>query len=147
MRHMSGEEREAFLAEPHVGVLSVAAGPDRAPLTTPVWYEYQTGGDIKVVTTPGLRKVRLIQEAGRFALCAQKTDGAYRYVTAEGPVVEVRPASEQERHDLAARYLGAERAVIYMEATREEQSGDIAIIMRPERWNTADFTEMVQLLS
>ncbi|WP_414639035.1 pyridoxamine 5'-phosphate oxidase family protein [Actinophytocola sp.] len=68
---MTREEREAFLAEPYVGILSVTAEPERAPLTTPIWYEYQPGGLVKVITAPGLRKVRLIEEAGRFALCAQ----------------------------------------------------------------------------
>jgi len=56
MRPMTREEREAFLAEPHVGVLSVTAEPERAPLTTPIWYEYQPGGLVKVITAPGVRK-------------------------------------------------------------------------------------------
>jgi hypothetical protein len=37
---LSKHEREQFLAEPHVVALSVAAGPDRAPLTVPIWYDY-----------------------------------------------------------------------------------------------------------
>ncbi|HEY5165085.1 MAG TPA: pyridoxamine 5'-phosphate oxidase, partial [Acidimicrobiia bacterium] len=36
---MSPEEREAFLAEVHVGVISVA-NDDRGPLTVPIWYTY-----------------------------------------------------------------------------------------------------------
>lgn len=31
-------EREALLAAPLIGVLSVAAEPGRAPLTTPIWH-------------------------------------------------------------------------------------------------------------
>jgi nitroimidazol reductase NimA-like FMN-containing flavoprotein (pyridoxamine 5'-phosphate oxidase superfamily) len=140
MPSMTQEEREAFLAEPHVGVLSVTAEPDRAPLTTPIWYEYQPGGLVKVITTPGLRKVRLIEEAGRFALCAQVAEVEdYRYVSVEGPVTEIRPASRQERYDMAARYMGPDQATDYVNATEEAQSGNIAIHMRPERWNTFDF--------
>jgi nitroimidazol reductase NimA-like FMN-containing flavoprotein (pyridoxamine 5'-phosphate oxidase superfamily) len=140
---MTREEREAFLAEPYVGVLSVTAEPDRAPLTTPVWYEYQPGGLVKVITSPGLRKVRLIEEAGRFALCAQVAEFEdYRYASVEGPVTEIRPASKQERFDMAARYLG-DRAADYVKATAESAANDVAIHMRPERWNTFDFREML----
>jgi nitroimidazol reductase NimA-like FMN-containing flavoprotein (pyridoxamine 5'-phosphate oxidase superfamily) len=141
MRPMTHEEREAFLAEPHVGVLSVTAEAERAPLTTPIWYEYQPGGLVKVVTASGLRKVRLIEESGRFALCAQRADvDDYRYVSVEGPVTEIRPTSKQERFDMAARYMGPDRATGYVNATEETAAaGNIAIHMRPERWNTFDF--------
>jgi hypothetical protein len=37
-RRMTERERQEFLAEPHIGVLSVAAGDDRPPHTTPVKY-------------------------------------------------------------------------------------------------------------
>lgn len=144
---MTKEEREAFLAEPYVGVLSVAAEPGRAPLTTPVWYDYQPGGQLMVITTPGLRKVRLIEAAGRFALCAQETTSGYKYATVEGPLVEIRPSTEQERHDLAARYLGPAAATAYIEANRAEQSNDVVILMQPERWHTADFSDMAEQLS
>jgi hypothetical protein len=46
---MSVQEREQFLAGLHVGVLSVAAGGDRGPLTVPVWYEYYPGGPVSVI--------------------------------------------------------------------------------------------------
>jgi nitroimidazol reductase NimA-like FMN-containing flavoprotein (pyridoxamine 5'-phosphate oxidase superfamily) len=140
MRPMTQEEREAFLAEPHVGVLSVTAEPERAPLTTPIWYGYQPGGLVRVITAPGQRKVRLIEEAGRFALCAQLAEVEdYRYVTVEGPVTEIRPASWQERYDMAARYMAADVAIAYVNAADDTEPGNIAIHMRPERWNTFDF--------
>jgi nitroimidazol reductase NimA-like FMN-containing flavoprotein (pyridoxamine 5'-phosphate oxidase superfamily) len=143
MRPMTQEEREAFLAEPHVGILSVTAEPERAPLTTPIWYEYQPGGFVKVITAPGARKVRLIEEAGRFALCAQLADiEDYRYVSVEGPVTEFRPTSKQERFDMAARYMG-DAATGYVNATEESAADNIAIHMRPERWNTFDFRRML----
>jgi nitroimidazol reductase NimA-like FMN-containing flavoprotein (pyridoxamine 5'-phosphate oxidase superfamily) len=143
MRPMTQEEREAFLAEPYVGILSVTAEPERAPLTTPIWYEYQPGGLVKVITAPGARKVRLIEEAGRFALCAQVAEVEdYRYVSVEGPVTEIRPTSKQERYEMAARYMG-EAATDYVNATEESAADDIAIHMRPERWNTFDFRRML----
>jgi nitroimidazol reductase NimA-like FMN-containing flavoprotein (pyridoxamine 5'-phosphate oxidase superfamily) len=140
MRSMTHEEREAFLAAPHIGVLSVTAEPGRAPLTTPIWYEYQPGGFVKVITSPDQRKARLIEEAGRFALCAQVADiGDYRYVSVEGPVAEIRPVSKQERLDMATRYMGPEHATDYVNAAEETASANIAIHMRPQRWNTFDF--------
>ena len=36
---LSKNEREQFLAEPHVAALAVYAGGDRGPLTVPIWYE------------------------------------------------------------------------------------------------------------
>lgn len=34
---LSREEREKFLAEPHIAALAVDAGEGRAPLTVPIW--------------------------------------------------------------------------------------------------------------
>src|SRR5690242_14312633 len=143
MRPMTREEREAFLAEPYVGILSVTAEPERAPLTTPIWYEYQPGGLVKVITAPDARKVRLIEQAGRFALCVQVAEVEdYRYVSVEGPVTEIRPTSKHERFDMAARYLGDD-AADYVNATEESAANNIAIHMRPQRWNTFDFRRML----
>jgi nitroimidazol reductase NimA-like FMN-containing flavoprotein (pyridoxamine 5'-phosphate oxidase superfamily) len=140
---MTPEEREAFLAEPYVGILSVTAEAGRAPLTTPIWYEYQPGGLVKVITAPGARKARLIKEAGRFALCAQVAEVEdYRYVSVEGLVTEIRPTSKQERYDMAARYMG-DAAADYVNATEKTDSRNVAILMRPERWNTFDFRRML----
>ena len=41
-RRMTENESQEFLAEPRIGVLSVARGSDRPP-HTPVWYAYQPG--------------------------------------------------------------------------------------------------------
>ena len=143
MRPMTQAEREAFLAEPYVGILSVTAEPQRAPLTTPIWYEYEPGGLVKVITAPGARKARLIKEAGRFALCAQVAEiEDYRYVSVEGPVTEITPTSKQERLDMAARYMG-DAATDYVNATEDSAANNVAIHMRPERWNTFDFRRLL----
>ncbi len=42
---LTREEREQFLAEPHIAALAVDAGAGRAPLTVPIWYQYEPGGD------------------------------------------------------------------------------------------------------
>jgi hypothetical protein len=143
---MTGDQREEFLARPWVGVLTVAAEPGRAPLATPIWYDYRPGGHVTILTSPRLRKARLMAEAGRFALCAQDTAVPYRYVTVEGPVVETRPATEDDRLAIARRYVPPELTATYVEATSEAQSDNVAISMRPERWHTADYSDLVEQL-
>jgi hypothetical protein len=84
---MSAAEREQFLAGVHVGVLSAAAGTAGQTLTVPVWYSYQPGGLLTVLTGRRSRKAAAIRTAGRFSLCAQDDHPPYRYVSVEGPVV------------------------------------------------------------
>lgn len=146
-RKLSVEEREAFLARPRVGILSVTAEPGRAPLTTPIWYDYRPGGDLVVLTSPGLRKARLIAAAGRFAICVQDEGAPYAYVSVEGPVVDTRPVTEADRLSMAERYVGAELGARYVEVTHEAQRGNVAITMRPERWNTASFDDMTAAIT
>ena len=104
---MSRDERERFLAGVHVGVLSVASGDGGGPLAVPVWYAYEPGGTVNVITGDGTRKAAAIRAAGRFSLCAQDERPPYKYVTVEGPVT-IEEASHDERLELARRYLGPE---------------------------------------
>jgi PPOX class probable F420-dependent enzyme len=138
---MTRAEREAFLAEPHVAVLSVAAEEGRAPLTVPVWYAYERGGDIRFVTAPGMRKVPLLKRAGRASLCMQTETAPYKYVTVEGPVSFETPDQERDVRQVAHRYLGPEMGEMYLAATAEErrEGGEVLVRMRPTRWSTCDF--------
>src|ERR1700727_4746 len=83
---MSAAMREEFLAGVRVGVLSVAAGPAGQTLAVPVWYSYQPGGAVTVLTGRRSRKAAAIRAAGRFGLCVQDASPPYRYVSVEGPV-------------------------------------------------------------
>src|SRR5580693_7451512 len=95
-------EREAFLAEKHVAVLSVAATDGRPPASVPIWYGYVPGGDILVNTGAGSRKARLVEEAGKVTLVAQREEPPYQYVVVEGTVVDVtKPAPLDVRADIA----------------------------------------------
>ena len=47
---MSRKEREEFLAETHVGILSVTEEGGRAPLSIPIWYRYEPGGAVHFIT-------------------------------------------------------------------------------------------------
>jgi nitroimidazol reductase NimA-like FMN-containing flavoprotein (pyridoxamine 5'-phosphate oxidase superfamily) len=66
---MTAAEREEFLAGVHAGVLSAAAGTAGQPLAVPVWYGYQPGGLLTVLTGRRSRKATAIRAAGRFGLC------------------------------------------------------------------------------
>ena len=137
---MTREEREAFLADLHVGIISIAE-EGRGPLTVPIWYAYE-GGEVRIVTGRDSRKGKLLEAAGRFSLCAQTEDPPYRYVSVEGPILAIEaPDVDQDVRPLAQRYLGQEGGDRYMEATREERASGESILvrMRPERWLTVDY--------
>ena len=55
---MTKSEREAFLAETRVGIVSIAEA-GRGPLTVPVWYHYEPGGVVRFVTGGASRKAAL----------------------------------------------------------------------------------------
>jgi len=133
---MSSTEREAFLAGVHVGVLAVAGGDGRGPLTTPVWYGYQPGGKVSVNTGGESHKARAIAAAGRFSLCVQDEAPPYKYVTVEGPAV-MEPAELAERTAIARRYLGPEGGDAFIAANPDVDN--VIIRMTPEHWQTADF--------
>jgi nitroimidazol reductase NimA-like FMN-containing flavoprotein (pyridoxamine 5'-phosphate oxidase superfamily) len=138
---MSRDEREAFLAGRHVGVLSVSR-PGRAPLTVPIWYSYEPGGLVSVVTDAGSRKATLIEAEQRFSLCAQTETAPYEYVTVEGPVVgRDDPVDPAERRALAVRYLGEELGDLYIAATDADAASSIVLRMRPEHWLSVDYSK------
>ena len=136
---MTRAEREAFLAGVHVGVISVAE-PGRGPLAVPIWYAYEPGGELWVVTDRDSRKGRLLAQARRFSLLAQTETAPYQYVSVEGPVVAIEPA-DLERHlrPMARRYLGREMGDRYVEATAGDREGSAVVRMRPERWLSVDY--------
>ena len=137
---MSRSEREVFLSEVHVGVLSVSESGG-GPLCVPVWYSYSSGGPLSVITGIHSRKARLIDEAGRFSLCAQSEVAPYRYVSVEGPVTSrERPVDPNERRAMAHRYLGQEFGDLYFEATETEAEDSTVYRMSPKRWMSADFS-------
>ena len=140
--HMTQEDREQFLAGVHVGVFTVADNAGRGPLAVPVWYLYEAGGEIAIWTGKDSRKARLLAEAGRFSFCVQDERPPYKYVTVEGAVTAVTPASLEELvRPLAIRYLGAEAAESYLaDLGAEGVAGDIMIRMKPERWYSLDFS-------
>jgi hypothetical protein len=138
---MSEHEREAFLAEVHVGVLSVE-DPGHAPLSVPVWYAYEPGSTLDVVTSRDSLKAQRLRTAGRFSLCAQTEVPPYGYVSVEGPITDVLdPVLPESLRALAYRYLGPEFGELYLAATKDDAPNSVMFRLAPERWRTADFTK------
>jgi nitroimidazol reductase NimA-like FMN-containing flavoprotein (pyridoxamine 5'-phosphate oxidase superfamily) len=135
---MNAAEREQFLAGVHVGVLSVAAGEGRGPLTVPVWYDYQPGGQVSVITGRSSRKGLAIRAAGRMSLCAQDEKPPYRYVSVEGPVV-IEDLDLDERLAMARRYLGAEGGDKYVASNPDTAAEMTMFRMNPEHWLGLDY--------
>lgn len=133
------EEREQFLAEPHVAAIAVDSGePDRAPLVVPVWYQYTPGGDIWVLTGADSRKDKLIVAAGRFSLLVERVTPTVRYVSVEGPVTERTPGTRDHLVELATRYLPAEKVDGYVAMAANDHGEQVVFRMRPERWVSSD---------
>src|SRR5262245_28986952 len=140
---MTKPEREAFLADVHVGVISIAE-EGRGPLTVPIWYAYEAQGDLRIMTGRESRKGRLLARAGRFSICAQSEAPPYKYVSVEGAIHSIEPADiDRDLRPLARRYLGKEGGDRYVEETRNlpTHTDNVLIRMRPERWLTADYSQ------
>jgi nitroimidazol reductase NimA-like FMN-containing flavoprotein (pyridoxamine 5'-phosphate oxidase superfamily) len=135
---MTKQQRETFLADLHVGIISISE-EGRGPLTVPIWYSYVPGEEVRIVTGRATRKAQLLRTARRFSLCAQTETPPYKYVSVEGPVVAIEPADlERDRRPLARRYYGAEPGDRYIERTRDLVE-NVLVRMRPERWLTVDY--------
>lgn len=140
-RTMTKAERERFLADVRVGMISIAED-GRGPLTVPIWYSYTPGGELSVWMEKSSRKAALLERAGRFSLCVQTEQRPYKYVSVEGPITAIEPVDlERDARPLAHRYLGADAGDAYIaESASGITSGDQIIVrMRPERWLTADY--------
>ncbi len=134
---MTKQEREAFLAAVHVGVLSVDE-PGRGPHTLPIWYLYQNG-EVLVGIDGSSRKAALLRAAGRASLTVQTEAAPYQYVSVEGPVV-CDPAMHDELA-MASRYLGPDLGAWYVgENPRTDDS--LTVRLRPEHWRTFDFAKL-----
>ncbi|WP_030768349.1 pyridoxamine 5'-phosphate oxidase family protein [Streptomyces sp. NRRL F-2664] len=139
---LSRTEREQFLAEPHIAALSVDAGSDRAPLTVPIWYDYSPGGEVWIMTGRESRKAGLIASAGRFSLMIDRVEPTIRYVSVEGPVVSVVPATREQLHSISARYLPADKVDGYVDAAWKNHGEQVVIRMRPARWVSSDLGQV-----
>ncbi|WP_280276332.1 pyridoxamine 5'-phosphate oxidase family protein [Nocardia wallacei] len=138
---LTPRDREKFLSEPHVGALAIAAGPDRGPLTVPIWYDYVPGGELWLLTGPESKKMTLLRAAGRFSLMVERVEPTVRYVTAEGPITRIVPATDTLHEAMVRRYLPEDKVAGYLKFAESlgEQS---AVYMRPDHWLSADLGDL-----
>ncbi len=134
---MTKAEREAFLADLHVGVVSIE-DPGRGPLTAPIWYAYEPGGDVTMLIGPESRKAKLLQSARRASLVAQTETAPYQYVSVEGPVTLSAKPPEGATLRMAIRYLGEEGGRRYAAGG---DGSSLWVTLTPERWLTTDYSK------
>jgi hypothetical protein len=139
---LSKSEREEFLAQPHIGALSVNAGERRGPLTVPIWYQYTPGGEPWVLTGADSRKHRLIEAAGYFSLMVERVEPTVRYVAVDGAVSRIEPGTDDHLVELARRYLPPDRVDGYLDYARNELGEHVVIYLQPQHWVSADLGEL-----
>jgi len=133
---MTKAEREAFLADVRIGVFSVPDG-DNEPLSAPIWYLYEPGGDLELSMGPNSRKAKLISVGARVSLVVQTETAPYKYVSVAGEVTSFGPSADPEfTLKLASRYLGAAEGKSYAAAGNGES---VVATVRIDRWMTTDY--------
>ncbi len=141
MTRMTQAEKESFLADLHVGVLSIAQ-EGRGPMTVPVWYMYEPGGELWFLTGPDSRKGKLLRKGVRVSLCAQTEAPPYKYVSIEGAVTGIDVADrETQGRPMARRYLGKAMGDQYIERSGSDES--VCVRVTPERWLAVDYGKAV----
>ena len=105
MTAMTETEKQEYLADLHVGVLSLNDNSN-GPLTAPIWYDYEPGGELWFITGPNSLKGKLLAVEVRLSLVAQSEEPPYKYVSVEGPVVSISESTEDDLLAMAVRYLG-----------------------------------------
>lgn len=138
---MSVDERQKFLADLHVGIISIPRGK-RAPLTVPIWYDYEPGGKVWILTQSGSLKGKALRNCEYISLCAQTENPPYQYVTVEGKF-EISDSNQEAGLKMAIRYLGEDMGRQYAEGSgNDEDNGGIIISFKPENWLTVDYSKM-----
>jgi nitroimidazol reductase NimA-like FMN-containing flavoprotein (pyridoxamine 5'-phosphate oxidase superfamily) len=135
---MTTSEREAFLADVHVGILAVDE-PDRGPMALPIWYRYVDGA-VEIGMNGDSLKARLLRAAGRATLTVQTETAPYQYVSVEGPVTV--DAVQRDDLEMASRYLGPEIGAWYAEHN-PSTAASVTVTLRPEHWRTHDFGKVI----
>jgi nitroimidazol reductase NimA-like FMN-containing flavoprotein (pyridoxamine 5'-phosphate oxidase superfamily) len=137
---MTKDEREAYLADVHVGVLAVAE-EGRGPCAVPVWYRYTPGDVVRITVPPQARKTPLLRKAGRASLVVQTETAPNKYVSVEGPVEVLEAPVAEEQKIIAERYLGERRAARYL-ASMPGLEHELLVLLKPERWWSVDFAKL-----
>ena len=136
MTAMTETEKQEFLADLHVGVLSLNDNA-KGPLTAPIWYDYEPGQELWFITGSNSLKGKLLEVGVRLSLVAQSEEPPYKYVSVEGPVVSIDESTENDLLAMAVRYLGETGGKRYTE--NSNGSGGVLVRVKPERWLAVDY--------
>jgi nitroimidazol reductase NimA-like FMN-containing flavoprotein (pyridoxamine 5'-phosphate oxidase superfamily) len=139
---MTVDEREAFLADLHVGILSISRA-EKGPLALPIWYEYEGNsdgdGDVVIGMAADSLKAKLLRRQGRASMTVQNETPPYQYVMVEGPVTV--GTEERDPLSMPTRYLGPELGKWYAEQNADSDIESVVVRLTPERWYTCDYNK------
>jgi len=135
---MPPADRESFLAEPHIGVLSIARPKGRPPQASPIWYEF-VDGVVAINVGRSSVKAQLAEAAGAASLTVQTEQLPYRFVTVGGPVA-VAAADDATRRRIATRYLPADMVDGYLAGG--DAADMVTLRLTPETWHSNDFSKL-----
>jgi hypothetical protein len=96
------------------------------------------GGEPWILTGPASRKARLIEATGYFTLMVERLEPTTRYVTVDGAVSRIEPATDAQLVEMTRRYLSGDAADRYLEFARKELGASVAIYMQPQHWLSSD---------
>lgn len=143
MPRMDSETQEAFLAEPHVGVVA-SLRQDGRPYTVPVWFHWD-GDDIWLTGTDSRVWCQQIRRDGRVSLCIEALAPVAGHIGIDGHGVvldrddfDIWPICEV----LVEKYIGrndptnAQAVESFLANMRTEPR--LLIKLRPEVWRAID---------
>jgi hypothetical protein len=108
----------------------------------PIWYDYKPGGNLWMITGTNSRKGKLLNLGDRISLAAQSESAPYKYVSIEGPIVEIKNSSNEELLSMATRYLGEEQGKAYANENSSVSDGlSVIVSVKPERWLAVDYSK------
>lgn len=95
-----------FLSEVHIAILAIHC-ENRAPHSTPVWYQYEPNDTLWFMADPKTQKGKLMEIGTPVSLVMQTETAPYRYVSIAGQISDVAKGDmEQELRPISRRYLG-----------------------------------------
>jgi nitroimidazol reductase NimA-like FMN-containing flavoprotein (pyridoxamine 5'-phosphate oxidase superfamily) len=136
---MTVAEREQFLSDLHVGIVAIPR-KNKGPLAVPIWYDYEPGGEVWMMTNQSSIKGKLLDNASRISLCVQTEAAPYQYVSVEGPF-SMAPTEDGQLLHMATRYLGEAGGKAYAEGSNDSGGDSIVISIKTETWFTVDYNK------
>ncbi|MBC3189958.1 pyridoxamine 5'-phosphate oxidase family protein [Pseudonocardia sp. C8] len=100
----TAEEDWAYLAEPHIGILSIHR-KDKPPLTSPIWYRV-VDRTIEFTVKETSLKGRLLRDGAPVSLAVNDDHFPYRYLVAQGTARIVGAPEPDAGLKMSVRYLG-----------------------------------------